>query len=103
MIEDYDTELALAITDDEEEQEALVNSLRTARSAPDSLRVVEQQEALGTLNAWYPVAQRQRMKANGDKSDWQFFERYLAGHIDSAKSLLIASMWLGKVEAQLAR
>lgn len=100
-IEDYDTEVVLALTDDEEEREHIGRALLDARSRPDYLYVTELQESMGLLLAWYPVAQRMRMGANGDKENKQFMERYIAGAIEALKSNLIASMWLGNLEKRL--
>ena len=96
-LEEYDQSVALAITTDPEEQDNLVRAFETAR-APFNAYLSVLQESYAYTCFWLPVVQRERMKASGEKVEWQFRERYVEAAIESLRTALISTMHLNKQE-----
>lgn len=99
-LEDFDLDVATALTDDEEEQQAIVSAFLVSRNpfGADAEPIPLIQESYARLCYWYAVSKRRKRGAEGDKRDWQFYEDYMEGGVKALNSALISSMHLNKHE-----
>jgi len=92
MLEDLDIEVAEQLTSDPEEAEEIVRCFQMARHPTQAEHVLQVHECFAYLCFFYPVAQKARMEANGDKVQKQFVERYIEGALNALDKGLIAYM-----------